>query len=223
MLADPSFRQGLRDSALIFLAVGGFGVAYGVLAVDVGFPAWLTIASSLIIVSGAAQFAMVGLISAGPAAVIVAATGLGLRHVPMGATLAGLIGRQPLGTRMRLAYVLVDETFGLTVRAAASGTVEDIVAYKSAADICLISGWVAGTAVGALFGAAIDPETVGIGVLFGLLFLGLAAPMVSSRRDLAVAAVTVVTTVGAVLVLPEAWQITSAAVVAALVGVFLGE
>lgn len=223
MLADPSFRRGLRDSALIFFAVAGFGVAYGVLAVEVGFPVWLAIASSFIILSGAAQFAMVGLLAAGPAAVIVAATGLGFRHIPMSATLATIIGPQPMWTRIRLAYVLVDETFGLTVRAAASGQVEDIVAYKSAADICLLTGWALGTAVGAVFGAAIDPEAVGIGVLFGLLFLGLAAPMVSTRRDLAVAAITVAATVLAVLVLPEAWQITSAAVVAAAVGVFLGE
>lgn len=223
MLADPSFRRGLRDSALIFFAVGGFGVAYGVLAVEVGFPVWLAVASSLIILSGAAQFAMVGLLGAGPAAVIVAATGLGLRHIPMSATLASLIGPQPLLTRIRLGYVLVDETFGLTVRAATSGDVDDIVAYKSAADMCLLTGWVVGTGVGAVFGTAIDPETVGIGVLFGLLFLGLAAPMVSTRKDLMVAGVTVATTVAAVLILPEAWQITTAAVVAATIGVFLGE
>ena len=33
--------------------------------------------------------------------------------------------------------------------------------------------------------ASIDPEAVGIGVLFPLLFLGLAAPMIKSRKDLA--------------------------------------
>ena len=223
MFAEPSFRRGLRDSALIFLAVGGFGLAYGVLAVEAGFPVWLAIASSLIILSGAAQFAMVGLLTAGPAAVIVAATGLGLRHIPMSASLAKLIGPQSLWTRIRLSYVLVDETFGLTVRAAATGDVDDIVAYKSAADMFLVTAWALGTAVGAVFGTAVDPEAVGIGVLFGLLFLGLAAPMVSTRRDLVVVGVTVVATLVAVLVLPEAWQITSAAVVAAAIGVFLDE
>jgi hypothetical protein len=38
-----------------------------------------------------------------------------------------------------------------------------------------------------------------------------------------VGAITIVTTIGAILVLPEAWQITSAAVVASLVAVFTGE
>lgn len=223
MLADPSFRKGLRDSVLIFFAVGAFGVAYGVLAIEVGFPIWLAVLSSFVILSGAAQFAMMGLISAGAVPVVLAATGLGLRHLPMSATLARLIGEQPLGVRVRLAYVLVDETFGLTLRAATRNDVEDIVAYKSAADVTLLAGWVIGTGVGAWFGGAIDPARVGIGVLFGLLFLGLAIPMVVTRGDWAVAAITVVATIGAVLVLPEAWQITSAAVVASLVAVFAGE
>jgi hypothetical protein len=38
-----------------------------------------------------------------------------------------------------------------------------------------------------------------------------------------VGAITVVATIGAVLVLPVAWQITSAAVVASLVAVVTGE
>jgi len=223
MLADPSFRKGLRDSVLIFFAVGSFGLAYGVLAIEIGFPIWLAVLSSFVILSGAAQFAMVGLISAGAFPVILAATGLGLRHLPMSATLARLIGDQPVGVRVRLAYVLVDETFGLTLRAASANDVDDIVAYKSAADMTLLAGWVIGTGIGAWFGGTIDPGQVGIGVLFGLLFLGLAIPMVTTRRDWLVVAITVVATIGAVLVLPVAWQITSAAVVASLVAVFTGE
>jgi 4-azaleucine resistance transporter AzlC len=222
VLDNPSFRQGARDSALIILAVGVFGVAYGVLAVAAGFPIWLAILSSLLIVSGAAQFAMIGLLPAGPIPVLVAVTGLGLRHVPMSAALAGLLGPQPLRTRLRLAFVLVDETFGLTVRAANSG-VSDLVAYKTAADTMLYSAFLLGTIVGAWFGGEIDPEAMGIDVLFALLFLGLAAPMVRNRRDWVVAAAAVLASVLAALVLPQAWQITTAAVAASAVGMALGD
>ncbi len=222
MPANSSFRRGVRDSVLIFFAVASFGVAYGVLAIDVGLGSWLALFSSMVIVSGAAQFALVGLIAAGPIPVLLAATGLGLRHLPMSATLARLIGPQPLGTRLRLAFILVDETFGLTIRAAAAG-VEDLVAYKTAADISLYSGFVLGTAVGVWFGTEIDPQVVGVGVLFGLLFLGLAAPMIERRRDWLVAAASIVATILAIAILPSAWQITSAAVAAAVVGVAAGE
>jgi predicted branched-subunit amino acid permease len=222
VLDNPSFRQGLRDSALIIVAVGFFGVAYGVLAVAAGFAPWLATLSSVIIVSGAAQFAMVGLLPAGPVPVLVAAVGLGLRHVPMSAALAGLIGPQPLATRLRLAFVLVDETFGLTVRAANSG-VPDLVAYKTAADTMLYSAFVLGTILGAAFGGIIDPEALGIDVLFALLFLGLAAPMVKNRRDWVVATAAVVASIGAAMFLPPAWQITTAAVAASAMGMALGE
>jgi 4-azaleucine resistance transporter AzlC len=220
VLDNPSFRQGIRDSVLIIVAVAVFGVAYGVLAVAAGFAIWLAILSSVIIVSGAAQFAMIGLLPAGPVPVLLAVTGLGLRHVPMSASLAGLIGPQSVRTRLRLAFVLVDETFGLTVRAANSG-VPDLVAYKTAADAMLYSAFVLGTVVGAWFGSAIDPEAMGIDVLFALLFLGLAAPMIEGRRDWAVAAAAVAASVVASIVLPAAWQITAAAVAAAAVGMVL--
>lgn len=222
MLIDPSFRLGLRDSILILLAVAAFGIAYGVIALEVGLSPSLTILSSVVIVSGAAQFAMVALLPFGAAPVLFAASGLGLRHLPMAVTLADLIGSRPLRTRLRLAFVLVDETFGLSLRAAAAG-VEDLVAYKSAADLALYTGWVAGTTVGVVFGGAIDPQAAGVGVLFGLLFLGLAAPLVRRGRDWLVAAASVAATLTATTTLPAAWQITTAATVASLVGLGFDE
>lgn len=222
MPASPSFRRGVRDSILIFFAIGAFGVAFGVVAVDAGFPGWLTVLASLLIVSGAAQFAMAGLVAAGAAPVVFAATGLGLRHLPMSATLARLIGPQPLRTRLRMAFILVDETFGLTVHAAATG-VDDVVAYKTGADITLYSGWLAGTAVGVWIGNAVDPEAAGVGTLFGLMFLGLAAPLIRRRRDWIVVAVAVAATLTATAVLPAAWRLSGAAGAAALIGAFFHE
>jgi predicted branched-subunit amino acid permease len=140
----------------------------------------------------------------------------------MSAALAGMIGRQPLGTRLRLSFVLVDETFGLTVRAANRG-VPDLVTYKTAADVMLYSAFVLGTIIGAGFGGVIDPEALGIDVLFALLFLGLAAPMVKNRRDWVVAAAAVAASILAAIFLPPAWQITAAAVAASAVGMALGE
>ena len=222
MRSSPSFRRGLRDGFPVFLAVAVFGVAYGVLAVQAGLAPWLAVLSSVIIVSGAAQFALVGLLAAGPGPVLVATTGLALRHLPMSAKLADLIGVQPPRTRVALAWVLTDETFGLTLRASQVG-VPDLVAYKSAADVMLYSAWVAGTALGAVVGGAIDPAALGIDVLFALLFLGLAAPLVRTRRDWLVAGLAVVAALVATVVLPDAWRITGAATVAAVIGTAIND
>ena len=222
MRSTASFRAGLRDGFPVFLAVAVFGVAYGVLAVQVGLAPWLAVFSSLVIVSGAAQFALVGLLAGGAGPVLVATSGLALRHLPMSAKLADLIGERPLATRLRLAWVLTDETFGLTLRAASTG-VADLAAYKTATDVMLYSAWVVGTAAGALIGKGLDPAFLGIDVLFALLFLGLAAPLVRSRRDWVVVGLAVAATLLATVVLPDAWQITGAATAAALLGTAIHE
>jgi predicted branched-subunit amino acid permease len=216
VIRRPAFRRGLVEGAPVLLVVLPFGVAFGVLAVGV-MPGWLAMLTSVLVVSGAAQFAMIGLAAAGPEAILVAATGLALRHIPMSATLSGLIGPQPLPIRAGLAWVLVDETFGLTVDASRRG-VDDLVGYKAAIDLQLYTAWLVGTAIGVMVGPVIDPVALGIEVLFPLLFLGLAAPLLRTRRHWVAAGSAVVLAILATLVLPEAWQVTSAAALAALVG-----
>ncbi len=220
MLRDPSFRTGLRDGGVLVPAVALFGVAFGALAVEAGLPRWITVLTSVIVVSGAAQFALVGLLASGAVPVLVATTGLALRHVPMGARLAGMIGRRSTGVRVALAWVLVDETFGLTIAAAGRG-VADPVRYKAGADIALYSTWVAFTAVGALAGGRVDPETWGATVFFPLMFLALAAPLVRGRRAWIVVAMSVAAALAAVVVLPAAWRVTGAAAAAAAAGTLL--
>ena len=217
MLANPSFRAGLRDGVVILVAVGAFGVAFGALAVDAGMTGWLAVLASAIVVSGAAQFAMVGLLSAGAAPVLIATTGLALRHLPMSARLAAMIGPRSPTVRAALAYVLVDETFGLTIHASRRGE-QNLVAYKFGADVLLYTGWVSGTVIGVILGSAADPESWGADVFFPLLFLGLAAPLVRTRRDWFVAGLAVVLALGATLALSDAWQITGAAAGAAAIG-----
>jgi predicted branched-subunit amino acid permease len=219
MLGHPSFRRGLRDGLVLFFAVGGFGVAYGVLAVQAGFAAWLAVLASLVVVSGAAQFTWVGLAGAGAAPILLAVTGLALRHIPMSARMGGLVGPRPLRVRLALAWVLVDETFGLTVAAARRGEA-DLVAYKAAVDLLLYSGWVGGTVAGAFAGGQFDPTAWGADVFFAVLFVGLAAPLVRTRWDLLVALLAVGTTFAATA-LPPAWRITVAATAAAAVGAVL--
>jgi predicted branched-subunit amino acid permease len=217
---NDSLRRGLRDGAVLFLAIGAFGAAFGVLGVQAGLAGWLTVLASFVVVSGAAQFTMVGLLSSGAAPVLVATTGLALRHIPMSARLAHIISPRPLLTRLGMAWVLVDETFGMALHASQRGEA-DIVSYKAGTDLMLFSGWVVGTAFGALLGDAIDPEQWGIDVFFPLIFLGLAAALIRSRRDWFVVGSAVVAALAATYVLPDAWQITGAAAVAATAGALL--
>lgn len=212
-----SLRSGVCDAALFVVPVVLFGVAFGSLAVEVGLAPWIAVLASVIVISASAQFVLVGLMAAGWAPVLIATTGLALRHVPMSVRLGQLVGPRRLRTRAGLAVILVDETFGLTLDASRRG-VHDLVAYKTGADALLYGGWIVGTIAGVLLGGAVDPTAWGVDVLFPLLFLGLAAPLVRSRRDWIIAGSAVAAALVAAFVVPEAWQITGAASIGAAVG-----
>jgi predicted branched-subunit amino acid permease len=214
---SPSFRRGLRDTLPLVPPIAVFGAVFGALAVQAGLTPWLTMLTSLIVVSGAAQVAMVGLLATGAAPVLLATTGLALRHLPMSAALSGLIGPAPIHRRIQLAWVLVDETFGLTINAARDPSV-DLVSFKSGADLTLYTTWLGSTALGAFLGADVDTSRLGIEVVFPLVFLGLAAPLLRGRRQWVTALVAVAAAVAAVVVLPAEWRVTTAAIVAAVIG-----
>jgi predicted branched-subunit amino acid permease len=135
----------------------------------------------------------------------------------MSAALSGLIGDAPMHRRVQLAWVLVDETFGLTINASRDPSV-DLVSFKSAADLVLYITWMSSTAVGVFLGADVDTARLGIEVIFPLVFLGLAAPLLRNRRQWITAGLGVLAAVAAVLVLPSEWRVTAAAIVAAVIG-----
>lgn len=216
-----AFLRGVRRSLAINAVVAGFGVIYGVAATSAGMPAWLAVASSFVVLSGAAQFASVGLlgIGAGAGALVVAAAGLALRHLPMAATMRSVIEPSGLPKRALMAYVLTDETFGLTLVAARDGE-ERPGDFLLGANATLLTGWASGTAVGVAFGSVIDPEALGLGFLLPLLFLGLAGDHLHDRRHLLVAAIAIVASAAAVAIVPGPWRITAAAFGTAAVAAF---
>ncbi len=214
---STSFRRGLRDTLPLVPPIAVFGAVFGALAIQAGLTPWLAFLCSLLVVSGSAQMAMVGLIGSGAGPVLLATTGLALRHIPMSATLSEMIGEAPLLRRLQLSWVLVDESYGLTVNAAARGE-PDVVAYKSGSDLTLYSTWLASTLAGALLGSRLDQVAVDLGIVFPLVFLGLAASVIRIRSQWITAGLAVVAALVAVSVLPVAWQISGAAIAAAAIG-----
>ncbi len=63
---SPDERRGiLRDSLGVGLATGAYGVSFGAVSVASGLDVWQTCALSLLMFTGASQFAFVGVVSAG--------------------------------------------------------------------------------------------------------------------------------------------------------------
>ncbi|HSK92336.1 MAG TPA: AzlC family ABC transporter permease [Euzebyales bacterium] len=180
----------LVDAVPVSAAIGAFGVIYGATASTVIGPG-MTVASSLLLFSGAAQFTMVGLIDAGatPTAILLAVTVLGLRHLPLAAVVLPRL-RVNRPRRALLALGLTDETAGLAVAsrrpAARTMAMVGVAAY---------SAWIAGTVAGVL-GADLVAAAPLAGVVFVILFVGLSALTCREGADAwrAVAAAAVTTT-----------------------------
>jgi predicted branched-subunit amino acid permease len=187
-------------------AIGVFGVVYGAAATPV-LGSTLTITSSAIMFSGAAQFTMVALIAAGAtgAGVVGAVAALALRHLPLGAVLRPHLtaGRM---RRVLLSVMLIDETTGLALTM-------DEPAERTLA----VSGglsyvaWVLGTTVGVAGGALPVAEPLAA-ALFPVLFVGLAALTTNSRSDTVRALLAGVSSLGLLLAWPAAGALGAIAV-----------
>ena len=84
----------VRDALGIGVAVGAFGLSYGAVAVASGLSVLQTCALSVLMFTGASQFALVGVVAGGGGAVAAAMTALllGSRNALYGLRLSSLLG-----------------------------------------------------------------------------------------------------------------------------------
>ena len=187
-------------------AVAVFGSLYGAAArAHLGAP--LTLASSVIVYSGALQFALVALLGAGATLVplLLTAVVLNLRHLVLGAALRSRFESGPR-RRALLAFFLVDETFGFAI--AAGNAVEPRAVGATTERTLLVAGltlwvaWLVGTLVGVLGGGLAAVESVA-GAIFPVLFIGLAALAVTRPSHVARAVAAAVLTAAVAVLLPD--------------------
>lgn len=168
-----TFAHGARKVAPFSIAVFGFGVSFGVLA-EPTMGRVAPIVMSAITFAGSAQFAAASiLLDAGTlGAAVLAAVLLNARYGPIGVSVApSLTG--PWWSRLLKAQLVVDETWALSADRRGGHDPKIIVG----AGVVLYAAWVAGTAVGVLFGDLIgDPARWGLDAAFPALFLALLVP-----------------------------------------------
>ena len=121
------------------------------------------------------------------AAILLLTTLLNARHVLYSAALTPwLAGRRRL-ERAAIAYVLTDETFGLTLPHFRSLGRADVPGYWIATAF-IVPMWFAANLVGFLGGQGIpDPTRFGIDIIFPAAMAGIAAAFVTGRRELVAA------------------------------------
>ncbi len=187
---NRSYRDGVSAAVPLSVAVFGFGVSYGVLALSVGMGTLAPIAMSATTFAGSAQFAAASVLGAGGsgATAILAALMLNARYLPLGVTVAPWL-EGGFWSRLLHAHLMVDETWAI----ASEGRGRWNPRVMLAAGVGLGVAWIAGTAVGVLFGDALgDPARLGLDAAFPALFLALLAPQLrSEEREITVARIRI--------------------------------
>lgn len=178
-------RKVVRTAAAIGIATGAYGISFGVLSVAAGLSVAQTCAMSLLVFTGASQFAAVGVLGAGgsAAAAIAPALLLAGRNALYGLSLVSVL-RGSLGSRALQAQLVIDET---TAMARAQGGPGAAHFAFLATGISVFVCWNLGTALGAVAGTGLaDPSALGLDAMFPAAFLALLAPQL--RRSGAPAA-----------------------------------
>src|SRR4051812_30992365 len=168
-------RRTMSSAAGIGIAVGVYGVSFGVLAVAAGMSAAQACVMSMLVFTGASQFAFVGVLAGGGGAL--AAMGpavmLALRNAAYGLSLASILPRR-LRNRALAAHLVIDET---TAMARSQPDPANARRAFLATGVSVWVFWNLGTLVGALAGGGIgDPTTLGLDAMFPAAFLALLAP-----------------------------------------------
>ena len=178
----PDFRAGARDAAPTLLAILPFGVVAGVAAVDVGLSAAAALGMSVVVLAGASQLAAVALLGAGAPAVVVVLTALviNLRHLMYSASLEPYYRDEPVRWRLPVAYLLVDQVYVMAALKFDANESVDRRWYYVGLGVPIWLTWVAGTAVGAVAGAAL-PAWLPLEFAVPMVFLALLAPAVDDR------------------------------------------
>lgn len=88
----------IKSIVLICLADSLVGLSYGSLAISEGFPLWVPLSLSLLVLAGASEFMFIGIVAGGGSPLTAAAAGLlvNLRHFPFGIAVKDLAGRKRL-------------------------------------------------------------------------------------------------------------------------------
>jgi predicted branched-subunit amino acid permease len=186
----PAERRAIiRDATGVGIAVAAYGVVFGAQGVATGLSLAQTMALSLLMFTGASQFALVGVVGAGGTGVTAALTALmlGARNALYGLRMAPLLGVTGV-KRLLAAQWTIDES---TAMALARENPADQRAARTAfwaTGVSIYVFWNLSTLAGGLGAKAIgDPRILGLDAVIPAAFLALLWPRLKGREPWAIA------------------------------------
>ncbi len=222
--SDVPAARGLVLSALpVALAVGAYGLSYGVLAVAAGLSPAVATLSSVLVLAGGSQFAFVGVLALGgnPFAGALSGLLLNVRYVAFGVAIARALPGGPGWRRAVDSYLVVDESVALALGQAGPRPTDpsrvqtwsvEVVRRFRVVGWSVVAAWILATALGAFGGRFIaDPQVYGLDAAFPAGFLALLAPWLRTPRGRLAAGIGVVLALGLTPIAPPGVPIVAAA------------
>jgi predicted branched-subunit amino acid permease len=202
------------------VATGAYGISFGALSVAAGLSVLQTQALSLLLFSGGSQFALVGVLAAGPAgapAAVAASTLLGVRNGLYGLQVSRMLGS--LGwRRLAAAQLTIDESTAVAVAQRDEGAAR-LGFWATGAGVFVL--WNLMTLAGSLLGDALgDPRRYGLDAAAAAAFCALLWPRLKSADAFAIAALAALVAVVVAPHAPSGVPVLVAAATALLAGVW---
>ncbi len=203
----------VRDGIAVGVATGAYGISFGAVSVASGLDVWQSCALSLLVFTGASQFALVGVIGAGGSPLLGALSGLllGTRNTLYGLKVAPMVAWRG-ARRAAAAHLVIDESSAMTLTRTRR---EHARAGFLSTGIAVFVLWNLATLAGALAGDALgDPRAYGLDAAVGGAFLGLLWPRLDSLRNRLAALLGAAVALSLVPLTPAGVPVLAAAVVA---------
>ncbi|MGM0585208.1 MAG: AzlC family ABC transporter permease [Pseudomonadota bacterium] len=190
-----AFRDGALGALPFIVVAVPFGMLFGVVATEAGLNLLETMVMTSFVIAGASQFAFVELLNQGAPALVAlaAALAVNLRMAMYSASLAPHLGGASGRVRLLMAYMLVDQTYGLAIRRFTDRprmALSEKVAYFIGAAVPVMPCWIGATFAGAVAGGAI-PDSLSIDFAPPATFIAIFAPMLRGAANWAAALVAI--------------------------------
>ena len=188
-------RAIVGDALALGLGTGVYAISFGALAVAAGLSAWQAQALSLLMFTGASQFALIAVVASGGSALVAIATStlVGTRNAFYAVAMAPVLEARGL-RRLMAAQATIDESTGMAARYEKDRDSARLAFWSTAAAIYVL--WNLGTLIGSLgAGMLEDPDVLGLDAAAPAAFLALVWPRLTSWPMRAVAIVALVSAV----------------------------
>lgn len=181
-LRISAFREGVVAVFPLAFGVLPIGIIFGATAVESGLSLFQTLASSFLMIGGAAQILAVSLLKeqAATIVIILSALMINLRHVIYSASLSELSKEHPKRTLGVLSYFLTDECF-VTLNSKMMKNEKISPGYFFGAGLTLWILWQLSTYAGTLLGKDL-PAWLHIHYLSDFIFLAIICQASRSKR-----------------------------------------